>query len=144
MYKTNLALLLIVFVTTIQAHLTSHQWMRKNNIDEDFMHMHAMKARRQAHVVLKLLHEHNYVSSMGTRTVKEKQFGEYLSEIIPRTQFFFYGFINGTNSLQEASTCVSAITKIVDEAFLIIDNRFFWLPQEQMFHMVEMHHYQEF
>ena len=102
--RPNLVLMMLM-VVTVSAHLAPYQWMKKNKVNEDFMHMNAMKAQREAHKANVLLHDYGYVSSMGLRTYQQKEFGEYLTEYIPRSQMFFAGFVNGTNSLNDASTC---------------------------------------
>ena len=40
-----------------------------------------------------------------------------------------YGFVNGTNTLKSMNVCSAAILNMVDAAFIMIDNRFVWLPQ---------------
>ena len=115
-----------LLAATAHGHIYRDHWMNKNEIDPDYMHHKAMQTLQRAAVLEAQIKEDDISAK---RLVQEYDIGKELSILLPESQRFMYGFVNGSNTISKASVCQAAIINTIDTAFKLIDVRFIWLPQ---------------
>mmetsp|Transcript_4921 Transcript_4921/g.7369 ORF Transcript_4921/g.7369 Transcript_4921/m.7369 type:complete len:164 (+) Transcript_4921:14-505(+) len=122
--KLLILLLACLFITTQAGNVIRphEKWMRKNQIDPDFMHLNAMAVRSRARVIQAKVQADDI-------SAKEIDFSATLNEAIVNTQRFLYGILNGTSTISENTVCTDSMINFVDQAFKLINYRFIWLPE---------------
>ena len=118
----KLLLLLLTIMTVAHCHIYRDHWMRKNNIDPDYMHYKAMSGRSRAAVVLEKVKQDKL-------SAQEIDFSTELTMKLLNVQRFSYGFLNGTSTVGSSIICTSAMVNLIDASFDLINYRFVWLPE---------------
>ena len=124
-----LTILMVVTLGVAEGHLYRDHWMNSEKIDPDYMHQKAMSSWSRSVVLEEKIKVDDISSKQAVEAIGDIDFGGMLKIILPNSQRFAYGFINGTRTLGSASICSSALLNVIDYAFKLVDVRFVWLPQ---------------
>ena len=127
--KQALLLTILMVVLGVEGHLYRDHWMMSEKIDPDFMHQKAMSSWSRSVVLEEKIKVDDISSKQAVEAIGDIDFGGMLKIILPNSQRFAYGFINGTRTLGSASICSAALLNVIDYAFKLVDVRFVWLPQ---------------
>jgi len=116
---------LAIIMGVADAHVYRDHWMKKNNINIDYMHYKAVGSRSKAAVLKERI-------KVDDISAKEIDFSEVITDKIINIQRFLFGFLNGTATIGANNICSSAMLNWVDSVFDIINYRFVWLPEYTM------------
>ena len=132
--KQALLITFLFVLDGVYGHLYRDRWMNGNGIDPDYMHHRAMAAWSR-NAVLEEKIRNDDISSLRAIDVTAAaepltiDFAGILAILLPNSQRFMYGFVNGTRSLGDASICSANLNNAIDKMFALVEVRFVWLPQ---------------